>query len=213
MSQYVSVMANRKSADEILAEAKQAESRDTLRAHRKTIEVLRAKNYSWREIAEFLSARGVDADHTKVFRFMKQVTMQSELLEVPEFIAYVAALTALAASKNPPTKQQWRMLRFHYTMHNRTASYGQLGEAVDYKGNRGANAQYGLFGGKLGSMLGMKFSKLDSKDPDSGDYMSSSIGSEGQFKNADGELQLVMHHELAKALDSLGMAWLDELCA
>jgi hypothetical protein len=207
------VTAKRKSAEEILAEAHQAESRDTLKAHRKTIDLLRSKGYSWREIAEFLSERGVEADHTKLFRFMKQVTMQSELLEVPAFVAYATALTALAASKNPPTKQQWRMLRHHYIVHNRTASYGQLAEAVDYKGNRGANAQYGIFGAKLGSILGMKFSKLDPKDPESPDFMSSSIGSESQFKNADGELQLVMHHELAKALDSLGTAWLDALCS
>lgn len=204
--------AKRKSADDILTEAQQAESRNTLGAHRKTITLLRSKDYSWREIAEFLSQRGVETDHTKLFRFMKQVTMQSELLEVPTFIAYATVLTALAASENPPTKQQWQMLRCHYTMHNRTASYGQLAEAVNYKGNRGANVQYGTFGSKLGIMLGMKFSKRNAKDPESEDFMSSSIGSESQFKNADGEFQLVMHHELAKALDSLGSAWLDALC-
>lgn len=204
--------AKRKSAEEILAEAQKAENRDTLRPHRKTIDLLRSKDYSWREIADFLSERGVEADHTKLFRFMKQANMQSELLEVPTFIAYATALTALAASENPPTKQQWRMLRCHYTMHNRTTTYGQLADAVNYKGNKGANVQYGTFGAKLGTLLGMKFSKRDVKDPESDDFMSSSIGSESQFKNAAGEFQLIMHHELAKALDSLGTAWLDALC-
>lgn len=61
-----------KSPAEIRDEARQARPRQSLGEHRETIEILRRKNYSWREIAQFLAERGVETDHTQIFRFMKQ---------------------------------------------------------------------------------------------------------------------------------------------
>lgn len=61
-----------KSPTEMLQDAKQAKPRELLKEYRDTIVVLRQKNFSWREIAQFLAERGVETDHSQVFRFMKQ---------------------------------------------------------------------------------------------------------------------------------------------
>jgi tagatose-1,6-bisphosphate aldolase non-catalytic subunit AgaZ/GatZ len=78
--------SSRKSAAAILKDALRAESHESLAEHRETIEVLRGKDYSWRDIAQFLVERGVETDHTKIFRFMKQrgrIAMSPKVLVVP----------------------------------------------------------------------------------------------------------------------------------
>jgi len=56
---------------DILKEAKAAPSKATLDSQRESILLLRKKGYSWREVATFLSERGVETDHTAVFRLIK----------------------------------------------------------------------------------------------------------------------------------------------
>ncbi len=193
----------RKSAAELLQDAKLAEPRESLREHQETIVTLRAKNYSWREIAEFLTKGGVETDHTKVFRFMQKrgsKKMKSpELFTVPSAERYAAALTEIAGEI---TDKQRTMLEHHYRAHNRTVTYGELRRAAGWKG--GAKLWYGKLGSLLGEKLEMTFAKLDDRNPESESYYSSAIGSGSEYPTADGEFQLVMHHELAKALDQLG---------
>ncbi len=190
------------SAADLLREAQSLPPRDTLSEHRETIEVLRAKKYSWREIAEFLSERGVDTDHTKLFRFMKQGDSQmEEQFSVPQASRYVDVLNKLKKD-GKGSQQQWDMLLHHYRAHNRSASYTELGNAVGYDGDT-ANMHYGKFGAMIGEALEMKFARLQKEDPNSPGFMSSAIGSGSHYKNADGMFQLVMHHELAKALGHL----------
>ena len=55
-------------ANEILAAAKALPEKQNLEEYRETVEVLRDKGYTWREIAEFLNERGVSTDHTRLFR-------------------------------------------------------------------------------------------------------------------------------------------------
>ena len=59
-------------AANMLRDAKRAPERETLAAHRETISTLRQKNYTWREIAEFFRERGMETDHSKLFRFMQR---------------------------------------------------------------------------------------------------------------------------------------------
>jgi hypothetical protein len=57
--------------EDILRDAKAAPSKQTLQAQKEPIALLRAKGYTWREIATFLNERGVETDHTAVYRLLK----------------------------------------------------------------------------------------------------------------------------------------------
>lgn len=191
----------RKSPAAILQDAVRAESHESLAEHRKTIEVLRGKAYSWRDIAQFLAERGVETDHTKVFRFMKQrgqAAMTPKVLSVPSAQKYVEALESI---KDKIGEHQWKMLEYHFNAHNRTATFGELGRHVGYKNEDGANLHYGKLGAMLGEAAGMEFDTFEDGTP----FLSSAIGSGSHFQQKEtGHFQLIMHHELAKALDQLG---------
>lgn len=193
--------SSRKSAAAILKDALRAESHESLAEHRETIEVLRGKDYSWRDIAQFLVERGVETDHTKIFRFMKQrgrIAMSPKVLVVPSAEKYV---TALESIKDKIGDHQMEMLRYHFNAHNRTATFGDLGRHVGYKNEDGANLHYGKLGALLGETVGMEFDRFEDGTP----FLSSAIGSGSHFAQTDtGHFQLIMHHELAKALDQLG---------
>ncbi len=60
--------AGRESLDQILADAQAAPAKVQLEEYREVVETLRRKGYSWREVAEFLSQRGVATDHTRIYR-------------------------------------------------------------------------------------------------------------------------------------------------
>ncbi len=197
-----------RTADDILRDAERLERRDSLKDHRVTIELLRGKNYTWREIATFLKERGVETDHTKLFRFMKglgqgpMATMEKERFTVPEARDYEEALRALSAADRLNEKHL-AMLKCHFEARNRTASYRKIGEAVAYDHNT-AKLQYGHVGKLIGEAIGMDFARLFSDDPNSEVFRSSAIGAGSHYVDDAGEFQLVMHHELAKALDKLG---------
>ncbi len=53
---------------EILAAAKAAPAKLSLEEYREAVEELRQKGFSWREVADFLIANGVQTDHTQVYR-------------------------------------------------------------------------------------------------------------------------------------------------
>jgi len=58
--------------DEILAAAKAAPAKVRLEEHRQAVQQLREKGFTWREIADFLTERGVPTDHTRVYRLFGQ---------------------------------------------------------------------------------------------------------------------------------------------
>lgn len=194
--------SSRLSSAEILREAEQVPSREDLAEHSETIAVLRRKKYTWRQIAQFLVERGVDADHTKVFRFMKRkgdFPMEAATLQVPSAEQYKDALVAIEAEITP---KQLQMLEHHYRAHNRTTTFTQLAQAAGFDNYRAANLAYGTLGKLLGDKLGMKFAPNDQNGED---FFSSAIGSGSPYRNEkSGDFQLIMHHELAKALNELG---------
>ncbi len=195
----------KKSAAELLEDAKRVAPRESLQEHRQTIATLRAKNYTWREIAQFLVERGVDTDHTKVFRFMqpkgdKKMTLP-ETLTVPTSDDYVNALTAVSSDIS---ENQRKMLEHHYRAHNRTVTFGELASAAGYADYRAANLHYGKLGSLIGDKVGMQYALLDETNPESDAFYSSAIGSGSHYRNAAGEFQLIMHHEIAKAIARLG---------
>lgn len=187
-----------KSPAEMLREAERAQPRGSLKEYRDAIEVLRRKNYSWREIAQFLAERGVETDHTKVFRFMKQqgeTKMENtEVFVVPTADDYATALAAIKMSE-----AQRRMLEFHYGAHNRTATYTELANAAGWDDYRTANLHYGNLGRVLGEQLGMSPVMWNGTP-----FYSGSIGLGSMFKSEESHFQITMHHELAKAIERLG---------
>lgn len=186
-----------KTPAEILNEAQSVKPKETLGPYRETILTLREKNYSWRDIAEFLVERGIETDHSKLFRFINKprrpkMDVQPKF-EVPTAEQYGQALKAIKISP-----MQRKMLESHFRAHNRTATYTELAKAAGYDSYSVANSNYGKLGAALGKALDMTF--LPSATTPDSDFYSSAIGR--AIKHGDEEWILIMHHELAKALDS-----------
>lgn len=194
--------------DQLLHEAKEQPTKVSLASHAVTIKTLREKNYSWRDIAEFLNKNGVATDHTKVFRFMKTWSDEgNNFIDffVPTADQYVEALleSPVAEPKTERAVAQRCMLLFHYSAHNRTVTYTQLANAAGFPDYRTANSYYGRLGKFLGDALEMNFARSGKTGEV---FNSSAIGIDNPFKSPKQEYQLVMHHELAKAIEKLGWA-------
>ncbi|MBT7412236.1 MAG: hypothetical protein HN828_04165 [Candidatus Thioglobus sp.] len=56
----------------ILEEANKQPKKESLLEYIEAIEVLRSKGYTWREVAKFLNDRGVETDHTKIYKMMQR---------------------------------------------------------------------------------------------------------------------------------------------
>lgn len=188
--------------ESVLNEALNAPQRGDLALYVDAIKALREKKWSWREIAEFLTGRGVETDHTKVLRFMQKIENR---WTVPAADDYHKAIAKLK-EHGKLVGSQWEMLTFLYKAHNRTATYTELAHAAARAGAKVsgerphtyANLEFGKLGKRLGDAVGMSF--LPSSRRDSPFY-SSSIGVGSSVTPDGGEFELVMHHELAKALD------------
>ncbi|HMU88762.1 MAG TPA: hypothetical protein PKL69_02575 [Agitococcus sp.] len=189
-----------KSVAELLNEAKSLKPKENLAEYEQVIITLRAKNYSWRDIAKFLNDRGIETDHSKIFRFMqknRKLTMTtSKDFIVPSAEQYIQALKSINISDG-----QKKMLGYHYLAHNRTVTYTELAEAAGYPSFNTANSMYGKLGRLLGEALSMTFIYAESRDEP---FYSSAIGMDNPYKTEEQAYQLVMHHELAKALERLG---------
>jgi hypothetical protein len=192
------------SPESVLAEAQKAPAKSELGPYFEAIKALREKKWSWREIADFLQERGIETDHTKLLRFMQK---HEARWGVPDADAYYAALASLRR-KGKLKGPTWAMLNFHYDAHNRTVTYTQLATAAAAAGAKVpkerphtySNLEYGGLGKLLGQTVGMEFLPSSNRDKP---FYSSSIGV-GSSTTPDGaEFELVMHHELAKALDRL----------
>lgn len=58
--------------EEILKAARATPEKQNLEAYREAVEVLREKGFTWRDIADFLTERGVSTDHTRIYRLFGQ---------------------------------------------------------------------------------------------------------------------------------------------
>jgi hypothetical protein len=187
-----------KSPSEMRRDAIRARPRELLAEYRETIEILRHKDYSWREIAQFLAERGVEIDHTKIFRFMKQQgepkTENTEVFVVPSAEEYAKALTAIKISE-----PQMKMFEAHYRAHNRTMTYTELAKAAGSDDYRTANLHYGKLGYALGEQVGMAPWVFNGTP-----FYSGSIGLGSPSKSEESHFQITMHHEVAKAIERLG---------
>jgi hypothetical protein len=198
---------------QILKEIEQVPPRVELDTLYPAVVQLRLKNFAWREIAEFLNERGIDTDHSKVFRMFTRIEQKNAFV-VPTKRAYVAALTDLSIKKKL-NASALAMLEHHFHAHNRTVTYTQLAQAAHDKeiadlkvdrqpvSHKTANLVYGKLGRLLGETIDKDFKFAPTNDR-GGLFYSSSLGLENPLSPEGSEFQLVMHHELAKAIDSLG---------
>lgn len=53
---------------DLLAAAKAAPEKQNIEEYREVVNVLREKGFTWREVADFLTERGVSIDHTRLYR-------------------------------------------------------------------------------------------------------------------------------------------------
>ena len=120
----------------------------------------------------------------------------SESFVVPSAEKYAQALKEISISEG-----QMKMLECHYLAHNRTVTYTELANAAGYPSYATANSMYGKLGRLLGEALAMNFVIAEGRDEP---FYSSSLGADNPYRPAKEEYQLVMHHELSKALASLG---------
>lgn len=181
----------------LLAKAKAVPERTSLEDHVEAIAALRDKKYTWREIATFLNENGVETDHTKVYRFMQRI---EDIFVVPGAADYARVLLEVIQSKSKLVENQIKMLERHYLAHNRTVTYTELARAVGSDDYRTANSQYGSLGKAIGEALGVTFEKTSKGQP----FFSGALCVELQSKSSLGHTQVMMHHELAKAIESLG---------
>ena len=96
------------------------------------------------------------------------------------------------------------MLGAHYRAHNRTITYTELARAGGADSHRSANSNYGRLGRALGEALNMRFVQGGSRNAP---FYSSALGMGNPYTPEGVHFQLVMHHELAKAIAQLG--WFD----
>lgn len=190
----------------ILEDARKVPAKSELGPHLDAIRALREKKWSWREIADFLGERGVATDHTKLIRFMQK---HSDRFIIPSQDAYYKALLKLRGrGKLDLESPWWAMLNIHFDAHNRTVTYTQLAEAAGRAGAKlpaskpwtYANREYGTLGKVLGEGVGMNFLPSSKRDAP---FYSSAIGIDNPALPDGAEYELVMHHELAKALHRL----------
>jgi hypothetical protein len=198
---------------QILKDIEQVQSRVELDTLYPAVVQLRLKNFAWREIAEFLNERGIDTDHSKVFRMFSRIEQKNAFV-VPTKQAYAAALNDLS-TKNKLNASALAMLEHHFQAHNRTVTYTQLAQAAHDKeipdlkidqqpvSYKTANLVYGKLGRLLGETIDKNFMFAPTNDR-GGLFYSSTLGLENPMSPEGSEFQLVMHHELAKAIDSLG---------
>ena len=176
----------------IISDAKAAKPKEPLSAYNDAISILRGKGYSWREIAAFLSERGVKTDHTKVYRhFKKHETSKGRKMEVISKDQYLEALNSIEMDDN-----QKKMLMEHFKAPNRSITYSELADAPGYKNHGAANLRYGKLAQKIGDYVG--FDYIHSKSRKGEKFHGSAIGMENPY--TEGNFQLVMHHELADAI-------------
>lgn len=183
---------------DILAAARRAPERRGLAEHREAVRLLRTKGYTWRNIATFLTDNGFATDHTTLFRTFKDLPAMTRTIEIPDATAYAEALTSIKLND-----AQKKMLLAHYRAHNRSITYTALAHAAGKNDHEYANRWYGEVGRRLGEAIGFRFNEYE-HGSEVKEFYSSAIGQQNHYTT--GEFQLVMHHELAKAIASLGWA-------
>lgn len=181
-------------AEDLLRAALEAPEKDEtdLKELLGPISALRAKGYSWRDISVWFGERGVHVDHARLYRaFTRHL---SAAASVPSADQYAQALKTAKMNAT-----QRAMLECHYKAPNRTVTYTQLAKAAGKDDYHVANKQYGNLGAAIGKYIGFEFPMAPHRGKP---FYSGAIGIDAP-RSASNEYRLMMHHELAKAIEVL----------
>ena len=167
-----------------------------LDVYKEVIAKLRSKGASWREIAKFLSDKaGITVEHTKIARTALSWGLETHFAkDLPSSDEYIKALRLMTLSNDEKI-----MLYFHFNQHNRTVTYSELSNCLGYDSYQYANKVYGGFSKKLCEELNFKALPSASGRP----FYGSVVGMKYAYSGPKDEFQLVMHHELSKAIEEL----------
>jgi hypothetical protein len=153
---------------------------------------LRAKGYSWRDISAWFAERDVHVDHARLYRaFTRHL---SAAASVPSADQYAQALEVVKMNA-----MQRAMLEHHFKAPNRTVTYTQLAKSAGKDDYQVANKQYGNLGAAIGKHIGFEFPMAPRRGKP---FYSGAIGIDAP-RSASNEYRLMMHHELAKAIEAL----------
>jgi hypothetical protein len=183
-------------ADDLLLAAREAPEKGEadLQELLGPMSTLRAKGYSWRDISLWFAERGIHVDHARLYRaFTRHL---SAAASVPAADRYAEALRAV---KMNPTQRA--MLEHHFKAPNRTVTYTQLAKAAGKDDYQAANKQYGDLGAAIGKYIGFEFPMAPRRGKP---FYSGAIGIDAP-RSASNEYRLMMHHELAKAIEALAL--------
>ena len=104
-------------------------------------------------------------------------------------------------SKRPSGKHSLITKKRSQPFVNRTVNYTDLAAQVGPESHVVANSQYGKLGRALGEALSINFAFSEVRNEP---FYGSAIGTDNPYKTPKAEYELVMHHELAKAIQQLG---------
>lgn len=99
------------------------------------------------------------------------------------------------------TDKQLIMLKAHNEALNKSITFQELAKVAGYNDYTVANAQYGALGHLIGDAVNFKFQKSQIRKDD--DFYSSAIGMPNPYITDN--FNLVMYHELAKAIEQLNL--------
>lgn len=116
-------------------------------------------------------------------------------MNIPTAQTYEQGLKAIKISTG-----QRAMLECHYLALNRTVTYTELAAAAGSSDFRTANLEYGQLGRALGEEIGYNFPVAGQRGEP---FFSGALGIDAP-RSETREFRLMMHHELAKAIDHLG---------
>ena len=97
--------------EKILTEAKAAPDVTKLEEYAEIITVLREKNYSWRDVSDFLNKHGVDTDHTRVYRLFNKPKAEKNLRKFP-----VEIMSARYVGEKPSRKKTGNFKVFEFIL-------------------------------------------------------------------------------------------------
>ncbi len=122
-------------------------------------------------------------------------TLDATTTDIPTAEEYQEAL---AAMRDQMTVRQLLLLQRHYAAPGRTTTARRLAEAVGFQDWRGVNLQYGTLAKRVCDALGVAV------DGDSMFALATFTRDPGIDQ---GECQLVMRVQVARALEQLGWVW------
>lgn len=117
---------------------------------------------------------------------------------VPSVKEYVKALKSI---RKMVSAEQKEMLGCHFRAHRQSVTFSTLADAIGTDDYEAVITEYGNLGQMLGDRLKMAY--LESISRPGEPFYCSALGSGNPYRSEDENYQLVMHRELAMAIEKV----------